>query len=759
MKKPIEIANTIANLITRREGDVLARICVTLCKYLSAQVASIYNNEPAGYRLVANRGFDETFVGNLVIEKNLGLVSHIVKTRRALALRKATSHRAFFYVRGLKEEMLHGLLGVPVFRDGDVIGVLMIQFRAEHDCSVEEIALMETVAQQVSGLVRKTIPDARPEPEIKTHIDGHAIVSGLFSGPVLRKLFLDDLLGVQNERGPDQGGFCYETEKNRLNLARKECISLIETLVSSTENNEVQQILSTHLTMLCDPLWLEKENQALKGGSSAEQAVALTTRDISKSFEKVKDPYIRQRAHDVMDIGRRLYNNLSPQADPDKKSDVSSVCIASGLPPSVLAESGRKSFGALILVDESIYSHSIILARSMGIPTVVITGEQLNAIIGAQKLLVDGERGVIFINPSPIWEENYRKSHVETDSLDLDFKKLPCVSLNGTNISLGVNGAFLRDVENLPEWIPEVGLFRTEFQYFLSPKLLTEKELYDNYRAILGAMKKRPITLRILDIGGDKRPPYMELTQEENPILGVRSIRYLMQHSDIIITQLRAMLRANVDVGGNLRILVPMVTIHEEVSRIRDHVVKVIRDLRQEGLKAEMPPFGVMIEVPSSIYAIPRLQSLVDFFCVGTNDLLQYLMAAERNNPKLGYLYNWHHPTFLIAMQEIVKNCEGISRPVSVCGEMASELWGGLILLGLGYRSLSMDRRKLARHHELVRAVDLRKLKRLLKSLMACEHSLELLGKMQLFLDSWKGCPRNIKDILEFELANMLSSA
>jgi phosphoenolpyruvate-protein kinase (PTS system EI component) len=249
----------------------------------------------------------------------------------------------------------------------------------------------------------------------------------------------------------------------------------------------------------------------------------------------------------------------------------------------------------------------------------------------------------------------------------------------------------------------------------------------------------------------------MHFVSEENPVLGNRSIRYLLRNSDIFFTQLRAMLKAQAKTKGNLKILIPMVTIYEEVSRIRDHIQKVIRDLKFEGYVLKRPPLGVMIEVPAAINLIPKFSSVVDFFCIGTNDLLQYFFAADRTNSQVQYLCRWHNPAFMGTLKGILNSSKELNKSVSVCGEMSGELWGGLVLVGLGYRKLSMDKALTYRHHELFSAVNTSHFSRLCKKLIQCNTSLEVLELLQLFLDEWPSLSEDLKELLQSELNNLIN--
>lgn len=754
MQKPIEIANRVATLLSRDEDDdrILADVCKFLAKSLRAEVISIYIDESSHCRLIANHGFPKDRIGKLKIGKGLGLTYHILETGRPLCLREATTHHAFYYVRGLGEERFHGFAGVPIRRKKSVVGILVAQYRRPHDTNLDEVALLETIAQQISDVVHSKIAREPEKKERVIQLQGRGVVSGIFVGKLNRVLLIEDSFQAQ-EAGLGLG---YKIERKRLDLARGKTIDFFEKLRAETTASEAKEILSTHLTMLSDPSLLKKEESYLKKDFSAEQAVIMSMRDIARTFENISDPYIRQRSVDVYDIGRRLYRTLSRSEREESVEKERGVYLVKNPSPSTIIEGGTKRFGALLLMDESIYSHAIILARSLGIPTIVITADQAEIFQDVKSVMVDGERGHIQLDPTPVIIESYMSSHVV--QIDLPREDLgACTTKDGQDIQLCMNAAFPTEVANLPVWVKEIGLYRTEFQYFLTPQIPSEEQQTRDYAEIYRAVGDRPVTLRILDIGGDKCPPSMHFAHEDNPIMGDRSIRYLLRRSDILFTQLRAMLRAQARTRGKLRVLIPMVSVYEEVSRIRDHLIKVIRDLRKEGIRAKVPPLGVMIEIPSCVQLIPKLGKLADFFCVGTNDLLQYYMACDRNNHSVNHLYRWHHPPFLMALADIAQKCENVSTDVSICGEMAGELWGSLVLIGLGYQNLSMDKRTLAVHHRLISQCQTGRLQRLIKKLLECETSLEALETMQIFLEHWTQLDAHLRELLDSELTEMLN--
>ncbi len=752
---PISITNRVATIIGHGASaeDSLQEACKDIAVGLSAEIVSVYAVEKDCYRLAANFGFKESIVGKLTLNIGEGLVHRVIAKKKPLCLSEATSHQSFFYVRGLEEENYHGFSGVPIIHQRIAIGALIVQYKTGHDASLDEVALLETVAQQISQLVIKR---PKSKPTVKktaiTQITGRGSTPGVFTGKV--QLMLGEELFNLEDKPNGQG---LTIERKRVKGAHAVAEEYYNKLLAKAETKEGQSILSAHLTMLSDPMLKRKEEDYLKKGYSADQSVCLAVRAIAETFQKISDPLLRQRAADILDLGHHMHQTLvKPYKEDAKKSEEQAhVIVASHPSPALLVELGKSMIGALVLIEESPYSHVIILAKSMAIPTVMISQNQFEAIRHAKILLVDGELGNLLINPESQLLEKYLNSHQAASLEDHDLGE--CITKDNEQVHLYINAAFPNEVKNIPTWIEGVGLYRTEFQYFLSPEFPSEDEQTENFITIFKNLDGQPATIRILDVGGDKNPPAMRFMHEDNPILGERSIRFLLRESKILFSQLRAMMRAQIETGADMRILIPMATVYEEVSRIRDHIYMVLRDLRKEGLKPVPPQLGVMIEVPSAISLIPKFARICDFFCVGTNDLLQYTMAADRGNSSIAYLYRWHHPSFLLTLESIVHQCDQIHRKVTICGEMASEPWGAMILLGLGFRHLSMDRSHMSRRHELLAQCSSKTLNRLLRRLLVCDTSLEILENLQIFLDGWHDINKDLRELLEKELGRMLN--
>ena len=750
---PLEITSRVARILQNSDDEQLADVVTFLKKTLGCNVVSVYACRSDGYLLIANEGFQKDHVEKLVLNKGRGLVHHIIKTGKTLCLSDATTHISFYYVQGIGEEKYHGFIGAPIKREGKAVGALIFQYTRKFDSTIEDIALIETISQQIGHLTRTPELDEGNK-TVEAKVTGRGVVKGRFHGKSVKRLTFDEGPNLSKETG--QG---FEIEKKRLNAAHLRSQLFLQEMKAESNSKETEEILGAHLVMLSDPKLREKEEEYLEKNASAEQAVTYATMDLAEIFKNMNDPYMQQRSVDIIDVGRRVYHSLKSSKEVMSTEDApeeKSVYLVKQLPPTVLIEEGPKLYGGLVLVDENVYSHTIILAKSMGIPAVIISREQLDSLMGAHELFVDGEMGLVVPDPAEIWLTEYERSHEGLNNSEDKGELPPCKTKNGTPITLAMNGGFIRDTEDLPPWIPEIGLFRTEFQFYTSQRIPSEEQLTSNYRRILTNVGKRPTTLRILDAGADKQPPCLHFVHEDNPVLGDRSIRFLLKNSEIAFSQLRAMMKAMGDTGGQLRILIPMVAVYEEVSRIRDHIIKVIRDLRQENYRLKMPKLGAMIEIPSCIPLIPKISSMVDFYCVGTNDLLQYYIAVDRTNSLVQYLYKWYHPSFLLALKEIATSCDQVKRDLSICGEMAGEMWGSLVLMGLGYRNLSMDRQSIYRHHSLVRNSSLRSLERLSEKLIHQNTGLEVLEQLQLFLDKWD-LPYELKNLLQSELNAMIN--
>ncbi|NQD95080.1 phosphoenolpyruvate--protein phosphotransferase, partial [Pseudomonas sp. CrR25] len=412
------------------------------------------------------------------------------------------------------------------------------------------------------------------------------------------------------------------------------------------------------------------------------------------------------------------------------------ILVSEELSPTMLGEVPEGKLVGLVSVLGSGNSHVAIFARAMGIPTVMGAVDLPYSKIDGIQLIVDGYHGEVFTNPSEILRKQYADVVEEerqlTQGLDA-LRALPCETLDGHRMPLWVNTGLLADVARAQERGAEgVGLYRTEVPFMINERFPSEKEQLAIYREQLAAFHPLPVTMRSLDIGGDKALSYFPI-KEENPFLGWRGIRVTLDHPEIFLVQVRAMLKASEGLD-NLRILLPMISGLQELEEALHLIHRAWGEVRDEGVDIPMPPIGVMIEIPAAVYQVRELARQVDFLSVGSNDLTQYLLAVDRNNPRVADLYDFLHPAVLQALRKVIEGAHAEGKPVSICGEMAGDPAAAVLLMAMGFDSLSMNATNLPKVKWLLRQISLGKAKELLGQVMSIDSPQVIHSTLQLAL-------------------------
>ncbi|MDZ7747442.1 MAG: phosphoenolpyruvate--protein phosphotransferase [Halofilum sp. (in: g-proteobacteria)] len=424
-------------------------------------------------------------------------------------------------------------------------------------------------------------------------------------------------------------------------------------------------------------------------------------------FQEMADPYLAERASDIRDLGRRILLKLST-TDEDGPREFPAHTILAGHEVSAaqIAEVPQERLAGIVSMRGSGSSHVAILARALGIPTVMGASDLPIARLEGKELIVDGYLGWVFVQPNDDIKEEFVRLAREEAELNEQLQALKdeeTVTTDGTRVHLFANTGLQAEISPaLIEVADGLGLYRTEMPFQVRDRFPGEEEQVEIYRRPLAAFAPAPCVLRTLDIGGDKVLPYFPV-EEDNPFLGWRGIRVTLDHPEIFLTQVRAMLRAN-EGYGNLRIMLPMISRLEELQQSMALIQRAHRELLDEGLDTPLPEVGVMIEVPAAVYQIEAIAKRVDFISVGTNDLTQYLLAVDRNNERVAKMYDSLHPAVLRALVEIKRGAARHGKPVSICGEFAGDPMGAILLLGMGIDSLSMSAGSLLRIKWVIRS-------------------------------------------------------
>jgi phosphotransferase system enzyme I (PtsI) len=469
--------------------------------------------------------------------------------------------------------------------------------------------------------------------------------------------------------------------------------------VSSQVGAEQAAIFTAHQAILRDPAFGTKIREGIsQRREPAEAALHQVLNEYASLFARTKDAYLKERLSDVRDVILRLSEHLSPLLSAERQTSGPLVLVARELVPSQVAALGRRELAGIVTQGGGATSHAAILARGRGIPAVAGVAGILRHVTNGDTIVVDGRNGHVIVNPDSETESAYRKLQREffdlKDSL-AENRDQPALTADGRSIELLANINGQDDARAaIAMGASGVGLFRTEYLFLAHPSVPDEEEQLAAYRQIIAASPAGQVTIRTLDLGGDKTIPYLGHDREANPFMGWRSIRLSFEHPEFFMTQISAILRAGADERGEgrqVRLLFPMITTLEEMRRVRSMVHRAQRRLRSEGRAVGEAPIGLTVEVPAAAISIRSLLAVVDFVSIGSNDLVQYLMAADRDNPKVSHLCQPLSPAVLRVLAKVIDACREAQKPVTLCGEMAGQPRAFVLLFAMGLRSFSMS--------------------------------------------------------------------
>lgn len=498
-----------------------------------------------------------------------------------------------------------------------------------------------------------------------------------------------------------------ERFKSAVETAHKQLEKIKETAARKMGEDKAQ-IFEAHIFMLQDPEFVGTVESKIESEKvNAEYALTETVNMFVSIFEQMDNEYMRERAADVKDVGGRITNILLGIESPSlAELDEECIVVTKDLTPSDTAQMDKDKVLAFATEIGGRTSHSAIMARSLEIPAVVGIGSTIEEINQGDMLVLDGDEGIVIINPDEEQLKKYRAKQQELAELKkelMQLKNVETITLDGRKVELAGNIGTPQNAENVMHNGGEgVGLFRTEFLYMDNDNLPTEEQQFNAYKEALEKMEGRPVVIRTLDIGGDKKLPYLPIGDEMNPFLGYRAIRLCLDRKDIFKTQLRALFRASV--YGNMKIMFPMISSLQELREAKNIVEEVKAELRNEGIPySDDVQIGIMIEIPSAAVISDILAKEVDFFSIGTNDLIQYTIAADRMNEKISYLYDPFHPAVLRLIKMVIDNAHKEGKWVGMCGEMAGDPKAIPVLLGLGLDEFSMSASSILRARKLIR--------------------------------------------------------
>jgi phosphotransferase system, enzyme I, PtsP len=632
-------------------------------------------------------------VHQTVLRSDEGLVGLVASQASAINLSNAQAHPAFAFRPETGEEIYHSFLGVPVLRAGNTLGVLVVQNRARRTYSEEEVEALQTTAMVLAEMIASG-ELSRPGDELAArrtvHIKGTPLSDGIALGHVVLH---EPRVIVTNYIADDLQG-----ELKHLRAAIETLQANLDQLLEHgdvVEGGEHRDVLEAYRMFAYDRGWVHRLEEAVMTGLTAEAAVERVQSDTRARMLRQTDPFLRERLHDLDDLANRLMRQLTGRDHAPSRDNLpeNAVVVARAMGPAALLDYDRKRLRGLVLEEGGAHSHVAIVARALGIPVVGQIDNAAGIVDPGDAIIVDGSTGDLHIRPMPDMEAAYAERvrlRARRQQQYQELRDRPCVTRDGEEISLMLNAGLTVDLPHIAETgAAGIGLFRTELQFMVAPNFPRTSEQYALYRAVMDAAGDKPVVFRTLDIGGDKVLPYMRSIEEENPALGWRAIRLGLDRPGLLRTQLRALLRAS----GNrsLKIMFPMVATVAEFDQARDLVERELTYLRRHGHKLpDEVQVGSMVEVPSLLYQLDELLERADFLSVGSNDLVQFLYAVDRGNPRVASRFDALSAPVLRALKEIADKGRVHNKPVTLCGELASQPIGAVALVAIGYRSLSL---------------------------------------------------------------------
>ncbi|MEJ6575893.1 MAG: phosphoenolpyruvate--protein phosphotransferase [Emcibacteraceae bacterium] len=647
--------------------------------------------------LFATEGLKLEAVHNTRLQVGEGLVGLVASTGASLNLSNAQEHPKFVYRPETGEESYKSMMAVPILRTGKVVGVLVLQNQASRHYLEEEEEALQTVAMVLAELVvsgdlitAQEQSDGDAERGVVTRFVGTVFAEGLAEGVVVMHEPRVEIIQHLSED--------YDYQRGRLVKGFKKLLSQIDEIMSAEDilhHGEHREILDVYKLFALDKGWRAKIERAIETGLTAEAAVQKIQIENRSKMIKTDDPYFKERLSDLDDLANRLIRHLMGKAGTaaSKELPQNAVVIARNMGPAELLEYDREKLKAVLLQEGSQSSHVSIVARALGIPMLGKLEEGLLDIDEGEEIIVHGLDGEIFIAPPPEILETYRDAIAARVTLLArydDMRDKPAITKDGVKIELVVNGGLAMDIEGMHRTgAAGVGLFRTEFQFMISKTLPRVRAQAQFYKSIIDSARNKPVTFRTLDIGGDKEVSFLKRDHEENPALGWRAIRIGLDRPALLRYQLRALITAAADT--TLRIMFPMITNVEEFKLAKAILEKELS--RHQRNKRPMPKdikVGTMLEVPSLVWQLDELLPLVDFVSIGSNDLMQFFYACDRENPKMSNRYDTLSPSSLGMLRFIVEKCSAGNVPLTLCGEIGGEKVGALALLAIGFRRLSI---------------------------------------------------------------------
>jgi phosphotransferase system enzyme I (PtsP) len=691
--------------------EALAILVRRVKKSLSVDAFAVYLTGPeAGqYVLMASDRSNDEPTGQARSGLQAGLVGLVGERRELIVLNDAPAHPRYRPSPETDDEPFDTFLGVPLIHYRDVLGVLVAWKQAHGEFDKDEVSFFVTIAAQLS----KVIDEATKVEEVAALLQGEAGEKGFIQGvqagngvaigtaAVVRPL--TNLESVP-DRHPEDVDAEETAFRAALVAARAELRASSDRLPDVVPS-EVRELFTVYVMLLGDDRLAADTLARIRAGNWAPGAWRDTITDYARIFDQMEDPYLRARADDIRALGAQVLVHLQSKCENSRPYPERCILFGDDVSIQDIASVPAGRLVGIVCRHGTTLSHTAVLARALGIPAVVSLSSLPIGLVEGHTMVVDGDQGRIYVNPSHLTVDVFERRIGEQKAFSAQLKThrdSPAQTPDGFRLPLYANIGLDSDIDLARNSEAEgVGLYRTEYQFLLREAFPAEEEQYQSYRQLLEAFAPQPVTVRTLDVGGDKILSYFPVV-EDNPFLGVRGIRFSLAHPEILLIQLRAMLRANAGLE-NLQVLFPMVARLNELGEALELLARAHSELLEEGEATAKPTVGVMIEVPSAVFLAKALAQHVDYLSIGTNDLAQYILAADRTNALVTTPHDALHPAVLNAIYKAIQDAHERNTPVSVCGEMAGDPIGALVLLGMGVDVLSMSPPSLSRVKLVIR--------------------------------------------------------
>ncbi|SNB65302.1 phosphotransferase system, enzyme I, PtsP [Arboricoccus pini] len=697
----------------------LDRIVKMIAANLVAEVCSVYAQRAGDViELFATEGLAGEAVHHVRMRVGEGLVGRIAATGVVINTADAQGHPNFRYFPETREENYASFLGVPILRSGRVVGVLTVQNSARRIYSEEEVEALQIIASVLAemfasgGLVDPAqygdVPGLSHEPQ---RLEGRRLVDGVAVGHA----FLHEARVEIERLLSDDPAY----ERDRVDAAMEELKASLDAMLARSDlaAGEHREVLETYRMVAQDTGWRRRIREAVDTGLSAEAAVRRVQEETRLRIGHASDPYLRERLLDLDDLANRLLRHLTGaalQGPADLPDDA--IIVARNLSAAELVEYDRTRLRGIILEEGSLTAHVTIVARAFNIPVVGRVDSAMSLIESGDIVALDGSHGTLFLRPT----DDVLHAFTRTVQLQAEQRQAyqalrvqPAITLDGIKIRLSINAAFLADLVGFEESGADgIGLFRTELAFMTRSTLPTVADQAAHYRDVLDRTQGKPVIFRTLDIGSDKQVSYWRMPAEDNPALGWRAMRMMLDRPAILAAQLRAMARAAAE--RELYIMFPMVADVDELIAARRILDREVNQARLAGQGPRQVTVGVMLEVPALMFQLDDLLPLIDFVSVGTNDLAQFLFACDRGNPAVAERYDLLSPALLNLIEHLAQRCQAYGVSLGVCGEMASRPIEAMALVALGVHHLSVVASEIGPIKAMIRSLDASRLREFL---------------------------------------------